>query len=140
MASKVCLDANILLDFTLKRENYISAKRLITLAVEGKIWLHTTPSVLHITAYWLTKFYGTAQTKELLLALLTNVQIIDCDHETSLLAIHSSMDDIEDALQYYTALKHKIEYFISSDRKLKKEAIPQLPVYTADDFLKIWEQ
>jgi hypothetical protein len=54
---------------------------------------------------------------------------------TSLVALNSEIDDIEDALQYYTALKHQTEYFISADKKLKKSAIPQLPVYSADEFL-----
>jgi hypothetical protein len=54
----------------------------------------------------------------------------------SLMAINSSFEDTEDALQYYTAIKHNVEYFISADKKLKKAAIPQLPVFTAEAFLK----
>lgn len=45
------------------------------------------------------------------------------------------MTDIEDALQYYTALHHKIDYFISCDKQLKKAAIPSLPVYLPEEFL-----
>jgi hypothetical protein len=72
----------------------------------------------------------------LLLALLADVQIIDCDHATALMDINSNVSDIEDALQYYTALKFGMEYFISGDKKLKRFAIPQLPVFTAGEFLK----
>jgi hypothetical protein len=46
------------------------------------------------------------------------------------------MNDIEDALQYYTAMHHKIPYFISNDKKLKKESINTLPVYTSSEFVK----
>ncbi|MFX7559815.1 hypothetical protein ABTJ75_19340, partial [Acinetobacter baumannii] len=63
------------------------------------------------------------------------VEVIDCDHQVALTAINSSIDDIEDALQYYTALKHKLNYFISTDKKLKKQAIPQLPIYAAAEIL-----
>ena len=136
MASKVFADANLVLDFTLQRDKYIPARELVQHAIDGTIQLFTTPSVLHISAYWITKAYGPAKAKELLLALLTDIQVIDCDHATALMAINSSMGDIEDALQYYTALKFGMEYFISSDKKLKKAAIPQLPIYTADEFLE----
>lgn len=135
MVFKVFADANLLLDFLLKRNNYDTALAIIKKGVEGKIQLFTTPAVMHITAYWTTKAYGNSRAKELLLALLIDVQIIDCDHVTSLVALNSEIDDIEDALQYYTALKHQTEYFISADKKLKKSAIPQLPVYSADEFL-----
>lgn len=135
MAFKVSVDANLLLDFTLKRDNYIPARDVMQHGIDGFIQLYTTPAVLHITVHWIAKTYGTAKAKELLLGLLNDVQIIDCDHATAMIAINSSMDDIEDALQYYTALKFGMEYFISADKKLKKAAIPQLPVYTADELL-----
>ncbi|MEP7144871.1 MAG: hypothetical protein ABI707_18445 [Ferruginibacter sp.] len=102
---------------------------------DGSIDLSPTPSVLHITAYWITKAYGSATAKKLLLALMANIQVIDCDHATALMATNSIIDDIEDALQYYTTLNFEMEYFISADKKLKKVAIPHLPVYTAEEFL-----
>lgn len=46
MASKVFLDANILLDFTRKREYYEVSKKLIELAVIGKIQAFITPFIL----------------------------------------------------------------------------------------------
>lgn len=136
MASKVFADANLLLDFTLQRDNYLSARDIVQHGIDGTIKLYTTPAILHINAYWITKAYSPLKAKELLLALLADIQIIDCDHATALMAINSTISDIEDALQYYTALKFGMEYFISGDKKLKKSAIPQLPVFTADEFLK----
>jgi len=47
------------------------------------------------------------------------------------------MTDIEDALQYYTALHHKIDFFITEDKDLQKSAIPNLPVYSSQDFLNL---
>ena len=136
MAFKVFPDANILLDFTLQRAGYTEAKKVIQKGIDGDIQLSTTPAVLHITGYWLTKAYSNAIAKQLILTLLTDVQVIDCDHATVLMAINSTMDDIEDALQYYAALKHNADYFISSDKKLKKASIPQLPVYTAEELIE----
>ena len=136
MASKVFLDANVLLDFFLQRERGETAKRVIEKVVEGSLSAYLTPSVLHIVGYWLSKVYGAGKAKQLLTTLLVDVHAIDCDHATAVMALQSSMDDIEDALQYFTAVKHKLNYFISSDKKLKKVAIPQLPVFTPEEFLQ----
>lgn len=101
--------------------------------------MYTTPAILHIVAYYTKQHLTTAQTKQFFLALLNDVTVIDCDHQTSIHAISSSIDDIEDALQYYTALKHHLDYFVSSDKKLKTAALPQLPVYTAAELLAEWQ-
>jgi predicted nucleic acid-binding protein len=135
MASKVFLDANFLLDLTLQRAGFQQASDLVQHALNGRIRLYTTPAVLHITGYYTSQAYGFRQAKHLLLALLNDVQIIDSDHTTALMALNSNMGDIEDALQYYTAIKFGMDYFVSADKKLKKEAIPQLPVYTAEELL-----
>lgn len=135
MASKVFLDANILLDFTLQRAGFEEAKQIIQKSIAGEVKLTTTPAVLHIISYWLTKAYSSNVAKQVMLTLLTDVHVIDCDHATALMALNSNMDDIEDALQYYAALKFNVAYFVSSDKKLKKAAIPQLPIYTAKELL-----
>lgn len=136
MASKVMLDANIILDLTLKRDDHEVAKEIVTLAVNGSIQAYVTPSIIHICGYWLTKAYGQAKAKELLLSLLTDITCIDISHEIVVAALHSTIKDIEDALQYYTALHHKIDYFISRDKQILKVAIPVLPAYTPEEFLK----
>lgn len=135
MAFKVFLDANILLDFTLKSDDYEQSRAIIELAVNGDIQAFITPSIVHIVGYWLTKTYGNAKAKELLLTLLTDVTVIDLPHEIAVNALHSKINDIEDALQYYTAIHHKLDYFISRDKQLQKQSIPILAVYTPDEFL-----
>jgi predicted nucleic acid-binding protein len=135
MASKVFLDANVLLDFTLKRKDYEQSKQIIVLAVNGTIQAFITPSIVHIVGYWLTKAYGNAKAKELLLTLMADLTVIDIPHEIVLNALHSKINDMEDALQYYSALHHKLDYFISLDKQLQKQSIPILPVYTPSDFL-----
>ena len=67
MAPKVFADANLLLDFILQRDNYLNARNIILHGIEGNIKLYTTPAILHINAYWVTKAYGVTKAKELLL-------------------------------------------------------------------------
>lgn len=135
MASKIFLDANFLPDLTLHRVDFENSNAVMQAGIKGTIQLYTTPAVLHITAYFTAQAFSTRQTKEIILTLLNDVQIIDCNHATALAALSSNIDDTEDALQYYTALKFNMDYFISADKKLKRAAMPQLPVYTAAELL-----
>jgi len=137
MASKIFVDANVLLDFSLKRDNYSVSKQLIKLIIDGELQAFITPSIVHITGYWLIKAYGADKAKQILLQLLTDIQVIDCNHAVAINALNSKMTDIEDALQYYTALHHKIDFFITEDKDLQKSAIPNLPVYSSQDFLNL---
>lgn len=139
MASKVLIDANVVLDFTLKRDNYHQARKLFTLIIDQQLNAYITPSILHIAGYWLTKAYGAKKAKTILLELLSVVTVIDAPHEVVLTALHSRMTDIEDALQYYTGLHHQIDCFISGDKLLKKSAIASFPVFTLEAFLHEWE-
>ncbi|MEO6851109.1 MAG: PIN domain-containing protein [Mucilaginibacter sp.] len=136
MASKIFLDANILLDLTLKRAGYDEATMILDMVISGSSQAFTTSSVIHIAGYYMTKSYGSKKAKDLLLGILMDVTIIDLSHEMAIVALSSNLEDIEDSLQYYAAIHHKIDYFISSDKKLQKESIPILPVYTPTEFIK----
>ncbi|MGG7666315.1 type II toxin-antitoxin system VapC family toxin [Dyadobacter sp. BHUBP1] len=98
MATSVFLDANIVLDFFLKRKDYEDAREVVSLALEKKIKAFISPSILHIVSYWLTKAYGSAQSKDLLLLFLSDISIVDANQEVVNLALTSPIDDIEDAL------------------------------------------
>lgn len=138
MAASVFLDANIILDFLLKRKDYEDARKVMVLVLEKKTNAFISPSILHIVSYWLTKAYGSAKSKDLLLLLLSDVRIIDANQEVVNLALTSPINDIEDALQYYTALHHKMDFFISRDKKFQEQALTLLPIYSLPDFLKLF--
>lgn len=137
MAFKVFLDANILLDFTLKRSNYEDAKTIVRWAEEKRISAYVSPTVVQIIAYWMTKAYGSEKTKQLIGALLSFVRTIDTPQERVLMAVHSSMDDIEDALLYYTALHHRLDYILTRDKDFQKSAMVVLPVISPETFIGI---
>ena len=136
MAFRILLDTNILLDFALKRDGYKGSRQLMEWAVQGRVQIFITPAILQMTAHWLTAAYGAVRAKELLLALLSDVRVIDIGHEIAVNALHSRIPNMEDALQYYTALHHKLDYFISREDGMRAAAIPVLPVCTPEDFLK----
>lgn len=136
MAFKVLLDVNVILDFVLQRGGFESADKILEWVELGKIRAYTTTSILHLTAYWLNKEYSSWQTKEILLSLVAEIQVIDLGHDATINALHSQMEDIEDSLQYYTALQHRLDYVITRDQELIKSAIPVLPACTPEEFIK----
>jgi len=136
MAFRIFLDAGILLDFTLKRPDHSAARQLMEWAVKGRVQAYITPAVVQVIGQRLAGAYGAERAKELLLALLAEVQVIDTGHEITVNALHSKMTNMEDALSYYTALHHKLDYFITRNNDLSKVAIPALPVCTPEEFLK----
>ncbi|QKJ29682.1 type II toxin-antitoxin system VapC family toxin [Mucilaginibacter mali] len=136
MVFNIFLDANVLLDYLLIRSNYQNAKAVFNLVVSGRVKAFITPSIVHLVGHWLTKSYGSAKAKEMLLIVLADVTVIDIDHEITLLALHSKIDDIEDALQYYSALRHQLDIVISEDKDFQKEGTPSLPVVSAKYFFE----
>lgn len=137
MVSKVFLDANIVLDFILQRDiGYTEAKRIIEKVIDGDLSAYITPSIVHIAGYFLKKSHGIETTKKLLLSFLIDVKTIDIPFLIVQQALRSSLPDIEDSLQYYSALHHQLDYFISRDEPLKRFALPQLLILHPKDFIK----
>ncbi|MES2111073.1 MAG: PIN domain-containing protein [Bacteroidota bacterium] len=137
MAVKAFLDANVILDLFLQRDDFANSEMIVELIINGHVKGYVTSSVVHIVGYWTTKYLNSSTAKEMLLRLLTDVTVIDIHHEVVLQALHSAVDDIEDGLQYYTALYHNLDYFITRDKVLLKQGIPSLPIISPGDFLEI---
>ena len=137
MVSRIFLDANVLLDLLLKRKGFLMARQIMEKIIAGEVAGYVSPSIVHILAYWLKKAYGNHKARELVLVLLVNVKVIEIDHETTIHALHSKIDEIEDALQYYTALHHELDALITEDKLLRKASTSILPIYTPEQLLRI---
>jgi predicted nucleic acid-binding protein len=136
MGSNLFWDANVLLDLVLKREEYSPCRQLMELTIQGSVHSFTSPSILHIVGYWLTKAYGAHEARVLMMSLLLDVRVLQQNHEIALAALHSKITDFEDALQHETALHHKVDVFISRDQKLQGYSTSRLPVVNPTDFLR----
>ena len=136
MQKKIFLDANILLDLLLKRDGYETTRQLFEIIVAGQVKGYTSVSVLHILAYWLQKAYGVATAKKLLVSLADEIIFIDCSHTSATQALATSFSDIEDAIQYQTAIQHKINVFITKDKGLIRQSGKMLPVLSPKVFIE----
>ncbi|MEO5911097.1 MAG: PIN domain-containing protein [Pelobium sp.] len=137
MVNRVFVDANVILDFILKREKFESAKILFELGERNKIKLFISSSILHIIAHWLIKKLGSDITKSTMLYLLEHIKVIEGSHDCSVKALESKFNDIEDALQYYIALQNNMNFIISFDKGFQKYSSTKLPIINVDDFLEI---
>lgn len=137
MASKIVLDANIILDLTLQRTSDLEdLKKIYAAITSGILNGCITTSIIHICSYWMKKEIGIEATKKTILTILNDVKVIDAKHDKIVEALHSKMNDVEDALQYYLALDHNVDCFISRDENFKKSATTRLPVYYPKEFIK----
>lgn len=136
MSNKIYIDANVILDYCLERNEKSNAKIILDEISKGNFKGYVSGSIIHILSYFLAKTYGVQKTKVVILAIIEDFEIIDMPKEIIIQSLHSKMTDIEDALQYYVALHHKMDYFISNDKQLKKDSISSLPVISTSNFVK----
>ena len=135
MAFRIFVDRDVLLVFVLKQSGYGIVRRLVDWGVRGRVQLFTSPSVIRDIAWEMTKAYNSERTKELLLALLKVMQLVDTGYDTVVSALQSDTASISSMISYHTALKHRLDYFITHDCDLLQNANAVLPAYTAIDFL-----
>jgi hypothetical protein len=73
--------------------------------------------------------------------LLNYLEIVNPAKESILRAYHSNFIDIEDGIQYFTALDNEdIDYFITRNTKDFRMNEAHLPVFTPSQFLKLLKQ
>ena len=73
--------------------------------------------------------------------ILSYTNLIDTSKQTFKNALRAGFNDIEDAIQYHTALQIKgIDYFITSNLKDFKKASAQLPVVSPKQFMALYKK
>ncbi len=136
MAYNIFFDVNVILDFTLQRSNFNDIEIIFNNIENGFQRGYITGASIHTVSYFLTKEYGQDKAKELLLNLLSTITVVDPPQKIIINALHANFNDIEDALQVYTALHYKMDFFLTSDKKLIKESSEVMPILNTSAFLK----
>jgi len=127
MAFRVFLDADVLLDFALKRGGYPMIRRLMEWVMAGRIQVFISPAILRDIAPELCRAYGVELTQQLLLTLIASVQIIEASSEVVVTALQSKINNIPGAISYHTALYHRLDYFITWNFELLGVVNPVCP-------------
>jgi predicted nucleic acid-binding protein len=139
MVYKIFADTNVFLDHLLQRtSDWKFAENLFRLADEKKISVFTSSSSIVNVIYALNQQkLSKADIIKICTYILSYIRLADITEKIFLEAINSGFSDLEDAIQYYSALQIKsIDYFVTSNLKDYKKALPQLPVLSPKQFLQ----
>jgi len=139
MKHSVFIDANVFLDYLLQRPaNAEYAKQLLYLAAQKLIHAYTSSSNLINIIYFLEKAkVPKADIVATLADLVSIVSVISPGNETFLSAIELDFSDLEDAIQYATALEEEsVAYFITENVADFANSLPALRVLNSRRFLE----
>lgn len=129
---KVFLDTNIVADLFLKREPFCqNSLKLFTLGFHKKITLYVSSLSYATLAYLCRKMKK--EERVLLFEKLRSLTVTTTvDRQTVDMALVSDFDDLEDAMQYYSAISSKVDVVLTRNKKDFVEA--NVPVMTPDEF------
>ena len=133
--SRLLVDTNVVLDLLAKREPfYDSAAKLFSLADRKKIALSISSLTFANTSYVLTKLKTADKSREILRRFRVLVKVLSIDDKVIDLALNDlSFKDVEDGLQYYSALENGQEMIITRDLSDFKGS--RIPVMTPEEYL-----
>ena len=129
---KVFLDTNIVADLFLKREPFCeNSLKLFALGFHKRITLYVSSLSYATLAYLCRKM--NKEERILLFEKLRNLtEPTAVDKQIVDKALVSDFDDLEDAMQYYSAVSAKVDIVLTRNKKDFVEA--NVPVMTPDEF------
>lgn len=137
---RIFLDTNVFLDALLQRtDSSVFDARLLDVAEEGIVSAFTSSSILATVLYFLKKERHPTEniviTMDRILGFAT---LVSPTEKTFRQGLYSGFADLEDGVQYYTALQaSNLDYFITNNKKDFKAATGLLPVLTPKEFLNL---
>lgn len=114
---KLFIDADIIIDLLAKRPDYLPAAELFTLLARKEIAGFTSPLVLANVHYIVTKYAGKEKSIASVRKIRKYLSVLAIDAAAVDSALSSAFSDFEDALQYYSAVKHEIDLIITRNKK-----------------------
>ena len=114
---KIFLDANILVSVLNKEYPLFTySARILSLCDSGKFTVYTSPICLAIAFYFAEKKFGARLAKQKISILANNIRITDVGKDAVLQALENKkVNNFEDGLEYYSALKSKCDLIITED-------------------------
>jgi predicted nucleic acid-binding protein len=136
---KILLDTDVILDFFIDREPFCeNAAQVLSLCEAKEITGFITPVILSNTYYLLRQKATHSQVIEKLKLLVSITEMLIIDKNSALLALTSSFNDFEDALQNYAAEKsNEVELIIT--RNIRDYKHSKLGVMEPVTFLNMWK-
>lgn len=135
MANKIFLDTNIVVDFIIKREFELqSTERIFDAVYNNDLEAYISESVISTSVYQLRQHK--MNTLEIFRELCKYLQVVPFNKNTLYMPVEK-FKDTEDGLFYFLANHHKLNYFITRNKKDFIYQVPSLPVLTPNEFIKV---
>ena len=135
MKPQLFIDTDIILDLFAKREPfYRHSAQLFTLIDNDKIYAFTTPVVFSNLFYILSRLKSRKFAHFTLRKLRLLINIITVDEKIVDLALNSEFKDFEDAIQFYSANFHNLDFIIT--RNVKDYITTKITVLTAKEYIE----
>ncbi len=133
---RLFIDANVLIAVLNKEYPLFTyAAKVLSLADKKEFELFTSPVCIAIAFYFACKRTSQAKAKKKIAILLTHIQTTRVDHGCTMLAIENErVLDLEDGIQYYSAIKEGCDHIITENGK--DFYYSEIPVSRCEDFLK----
>ena len=120
---KVFLDSDVILDLLTERNpHFESAVELFLMIQSQKISAFTSPIVIANIFYILSRHFNKEKALRSLIKIKTLVKVLNCGDDEIELALSSDFKDFEDSIQYFTALRHKMDIILTRNVKDYKPA------------------
>jgi predicted nucleic acid-binding protein len=138
MTRRVFVDSDVILDLLLAREPFFpSAADLFLLIQESRVEGFTSPVVFANLFYILRQGMSASEAVTALRKLRLLLGILSVDEKTIDRGLASSFADFEDAIQYYTAVAHRLDAVVTRNKKDYKAA--EIPVLDAAECVQLIE-
>lgn len=134
---KAFIDTNVLLDLICHREGFEeNAVAIFKLCIKGQIQLFVSTLTM-INANFTAHRYGYpwGEIRKVLKEISAYVEIVAIDSMAFMKAVNSDMADLEDAVQYFSALEAGVDCIITRDLKGFEHSL--IKVFSPNDFLNV---
>ncbi|MEP6595000.1 MAG: PIN domain-containing protein [Ginsengibacter sp.] len=135
--TKLFIDTDIIIDLLSDRKIFsLNAGKIFSYAIEKKAQIFTSSHSIATTYYILSQRMKITNADKLIYNILKYIEIIAVNKTTLEKAFSSRFRDMEDAIQYFSALTHgEIEYIIT--RNISDFKLSSIPVYSSNEILQL---
>ncbi len=131
---KLFFDTNILLDVIAKRTPFYKTAALVWgMAERHQVDAYISTISINNIYYIVRKAAGKPKADAALVLLRDIFDFVAPDRQLVNQAIDSSIDDFEDAIQFYSAIRIQADYLIT--RNAKHFPTDEIPIIAPDEFL-----
>jgi predicted nucleic acid-binding protein len=138
MGNRILADVNVCLDLLLDRKPYVEhSGKLFELAENDNIQLLISGLSIDTLFYIIRPVLGSKKSNELLATLLEIAEIAPVDENGVRDALEAGWSDLEDALQFYSAIHAECTHLVTRNtRDFKQNDYPELQIMTPRQYLK----